>query len=58
MNIYTPKNVEEVIITVSPLEYKRLYEIIEDHACEYGTKGDMIFEMLESMEEFSNRKEE
>lgn len=58
MNIYTPKNVEEVIITVSPLEYKRLYEIIKDHACEYGTKGDMIFGMLDSMEEFNNREDD
>ena len=55
MNIYTPENIEEVIITVSPLEYKRLYEIIEDHACEYGTKGDIIFNMLETMEKFNNK---
>ena len=55
MNIYTPKNVEEVIITLSPLEYKRLYEIIEDHACEYGSNGDMIFSMLKAMEKFNNK---
>ena len=55
MNIYTPENVEEVIITVSPLEYKRLYEIIGDHACEYGTKGDIIFNMLDTMEKFNNK---
>jgi len=53
MNIYTPENMEEVIITVSPLEYKRLYEIIEDHACEYGTKGDIIFNILKNMEKFN-----
>ena len=55
MNIYTPKDTENIIITVSPLEYKRLYEIIEDHACEYGSKGDMIFNILRAMEEFNNR---
>ena len=55
MNVYTPENTEEIIITVSPLEYKRLYEIIEDHACEYGSNGDMIFNMLETMEEFNNK---
>ena len=55
MNIYTPKNVEEVIITVSSLEYKRLYEIIEDYACEYGAKGDIIFNMLEAMGKFNNK---
>lgn len=58
MNIYTPKNMEEVIITVSPLKYKRLYQIITDHACEYGSEGDMIFEMLNSMEIFNNRKDD
>lgn len=58
MNIYTPKDTENIIITVSPLEYRRLYQIIEDHSCEYGSKGDMIFEMLKSMEEFNNREDE
>jgi hypothetical protein len=58
MKIYTPKNREDVIITLSPLEYRRLYQIIEDHSCEYGSKGDMIFEMLESMEKFNNREDE
>ena len=57
MNIYTPKDTENIIITVSPLEYRRLYQIIEDHSCEYGSEGDMIFEMLESMEEFNNRED-
>ena len=57
MNIYTPKNIDDVIITVSPLEYRRLYQIIIDHACEYGSEGDIIFEMLNSMETFNNRKE-
>ena len=56
MKIYTPENREDVIITLSPLEYRRLYQIIEDHSCEYGSKGDMIFEMLESMEKFNNKK--
>ena len=56
MNIYTPENMEEVIITVSPLEYKRLYEIIGDHACEYGTNGDIIFDMLQAMENFNEEK--
>ena len=55
MNIYIPENTEKVIITVSPLEYKRLYEIIQDHACEYGVKGDIIFNMLEAMEKFNNK---
>ena len=55
MKIYVPENMEEVIITVSPLEYKRLYEIIEDHACEYGTKEDIIFNMLDTMEKFNNK---
>ena len=55
MNIYTPKDTENVIITVSPLEYRRLYQIIEDHACEYGSNGDMIFNMLKTMEEFNNK---
>ena len=57
MNIYTPKDTENIIITVSPLEYRRLYQIIEDHSCEYGSEGDMIFEMLESMEKFNNKKD-
>jgi len=57
MNIYTPKDTENIIITVSPLEYRRLYQIIEDYSCEYGSKGDMIFKMLESMEEFNNRED-
>jgi len=58
MNIYTPKDTENIIITVSPLEYRRLYQIIGDHSCEYGSKGDMIFEMLKSMEEFNNREDD
>ena len=57
MNIYTPKDTENIIITISPLEYRRLYQIIEDHSCEYGSEGDMIFEMLENMEEFNNRED-
>lgn len=53
MKIYTPENREDVIITLSPLEYRRLYQIIEDHAIEYGTTGDMIFDMLRVMEDFN-----
>lgn len=56
MNIYTPEDTENVIITVSPLEYKRLYQIIEDYSCEYGTKGDIIFNMLETMEKVNPEK--
>lgn len=56
MDIYKSTATTDLLITVSPLEYKRLYEIIEDHACEYGSKGDIIFKMLESMEKFNNKK--
>ena len=56
MKIYTLENREDVIITLSPLEYKRLYQIIEDHAIEYGTRGDMIFDMLQVMENFNEEK--
>lgn len=56
MDIYKSTTTTDLLITVSPLEYKRLYEIIEDHACEYGSKGDIIFKMLESMEKFNNKK--
>ncbi len=52
MKIYTPEDREDVIIALSPLEYKRLYEVIEDHAAEYGTRGDIIFDMLQAMENF------
>ena len=58
MDIYKSTATTDLLITVSPLEYKRLYEIIEDHACEYGSKGDIIFKMLESMEKFNNKKGE
>ena len=58
MKIYAPENREDIIITLSPLEYRRLYQIIEDHSYEYGSKGDMIFEMLESIEEFNNREDD
>lgn len=57
MKIYTPENREDVIITLSPLEYRRLYQIIEDHAIEYGTRGDMIFDMLRVMENFKEEKQ-
>lgn len=53
MNINLPKDTDDIIILVSPLEYKRLYEIIEDYACEYGTKEDMIFDMLDAMNRFN-----
>jgi hypothetical protein len=56
MKIYTPENNKDVIIALSPLEYRRLYQIIEDHAIEYGTSGDMIFDMLQTMDDC--RKEE
>ena len=56
MDIYKSTTTTDLLITVSPLEYKRLYEIIEDHACEYGSQGDIIFKMLESMEKFNNKK--
>ena len=55
MDIYKSTTTTDLLITVSPLEYKRLYEIIEDHACEYGSKEDIIFKMLESMEKFNNK---
>ena len=55
MKIYTPENREDIIITLSSLEYRRLYQIIEDHAIEYGSDGDMIFDMLQAMNDF--RKE-
>jgi len=56
MKIYTPENRKDIIITLSPLEYRRLYQIIEDHAIEYGTCGDMIFDMLQAMENFNEEK--
>lgn len=56
MKIYTPENKEDVIITLSPLEYRRLYQVIEDHAIEYGTHGDIIFDILQVMENFKEEK--
>jgi len=56
MKINTPKNKENVIITLSPLEYRRLYQIIEDHAIEYGIRGDIIFDMFQVMESFKEEK--
>ena len=56
MKIDTPENRKDIIITLSPLEYRRLYQIIEDHATEYGTRGDMIFDMLQTMENFKEEK--
>lgn len=47
---------ENINITISFMEYKRIFTALEDHECEYYNKHDTLNTILAQMEKFNEQK--
>jgi hypothetical protein len=53
MKIWQNSENDDIILSMSLLEYKRLFFAVTDHALEYCGEEDMLTAMLETMEKFN-----
>ena len=44
---------DNIQLSMSLLEYRRLFNAVDDHVTEYCSKNDMLITMFEQMEKFN-----
>lgn len=47
----------DIQLSMSLLEYRRLFNAVDDHVTEYCSKNDMLITIFEQMEKFNKREE-
>ena len=47
----------DIQLSMSLLEYRRLFNAVDDHVTEYCSKNDMLITIFEQMEKFNKEEE-
>ena len=56
MKIWQSEN-DDIQLSMSLLEYRRLFNAVDDHVIEYCAENDILITIFEQMEKFNKGKE-